>query len=144
MLVFQEIYTPVCKKKTAPCLPFHVALHPHLVREIPHQHPHHPKTSNSPTNPEQSIARLRYVMLGGMEPDSPVLWMFGHLENVESNIDKSNVSSQLQKVHNLHVLVQTLKPRGCVENTKQTSKSQDLNVKGYLFPLMLSWRTMLG
>ena len=38
-------------------LPLHVALHPHLVREVPHQHPHHPQTSNSPTNPVKSIAR---------------------------------------------------------------------------------------
>ena len=45
-----------------------------------------------------------------VEPDSPVLRMFGHLENVESNIDKSNVSRQLQKVHYLHVLVKALKP----------------------------------
>ena len=37
-------------------LPVHVALHPHLVREVPHQHPHHPQTSNSPADPEQSIA----------------------------------------------------------------------------------------
>ena len=36
--------------------------------------------------------------------------MFGHLENVESNIDKADVSSQLQKVHYLHVLVKALKP----------------------------------
>ena len=32
-------------------LPLHVALHPHLVRKVPHQHPHHPQTGNSPTNP---------------------------------------------------------------------------------------------
>ena len=83
-------------------------------------------------------------MLNRMGPDSPVLRMFGHLKDVESNIDKANVSGQLQKVHYLHVLVQTLKPRECVDDTKQTSKSHDMNDKGYLLPLMLSWRTMLG
>ena len=36
-------------------LPLHVALHPHLVREVPHQHHHHPQTGNSPTNPVKSI-----------------------------------------------------------------------------------------
>merc|ERR1719237_1175840 len=75
------------------CSPLHVALHPHLVRKVPHQHPHHPQTGNSPTNPY-----------------SPVLRVLGHLEDVETYVDKANVSSQLQKVHNLHVLIKALKP----------------------------------
>ena len=45
-----------------------------------------------------------------MGPYSPVLRVLGHLENVETNVDKANVSSQLQKVHNLHVLIKALKP----------------------------------
>ena len=45
-----------------------------------------------------------------MGPDSSVFRVLGHLEDVETNVDKANVSCQLQKVHNFHVLIKALEP----------------------------------
>ena len=67
-----------------------------------------------------------------MGPYSPVFRMLGHLEDVETNVDKANVSSQLHKVHNLHVLIKALKPD---ELSLRIACDDD---DGYLFPLMLS------
>ena len=67
-----------------------------------------------------------------MGPYSPVFRMLGHLEDVETYVDKANVSSQLQKVHNLHVLIKALKPD---ELPLRIACDDD---DGYLFPLMLS------
>ena len=61
-------------------------------------------------------------LLGWVEPDSSLLRMFGHLENVESNIDKADVSSQLHKVHYLHVLVKALKPEEYSMNSLYAGK----------------------
>ena len=66
-----------------------------------------------------------------MGPDSSIFGVLGHLEDVETYIDKANVSSQLQKVHNLHVLIKALKPD---EYSMRIACDDD----GYLFPLMLS------
>ena len=38
--------------------PVHISPQPHFVREVPHQHPHHPKTRNSPTNPLKSEVKV--------------------------------------------------------------------------------------
>ena len=73
--------------------PVHISPQPHFVREVPHQHPHHPKTRNPPTNPLK--VRSKSEMSISIRPDGPVLRVFGHLENVESNVHKANVCSQL-------------------------------------------------
>ena len=39
--------------------------------------------------------RLKSEMSISIRPDGPVLRVFGHLENVESNVHKANVCSQL-------------------------------------------------
>ena len=86
----------------------------------------------------QNTFRSELVVLIRMGPYSPVLRVLGHLEDVETYVDKANVSSQLHKVHNLHVLIKALKP-----DQYSMRIACDYH-DGYLFPLMLSWRTMLG